>query len=1083
MGGKSQTQTNTSSQSYTPAGLEGLQDIWSKLQSAASQPYQAYTGQMVAGLTPEQQAGIANVNQAGTSAQPYLTNALNTAQAASQPISQNAINSYMSPYTQQVVDATRANFNETNAQDLNRVKGNAIAQGALGGNRRGVAEAETIRQQKLAQDPVIANLYQQGYGQALGAAQADRSAAQAGAGMTGNLANALQTSGIQGGMAQIGAGGVAQQNQQQNLTNAYNQFMQQQSFPYQQAQFLASLGVPTLSAQGGSTIGSGSQTSPGPSPWGQIAGLGATALSMFSDERVKDNIEPVGMTFDGQNIYKYNYKGIPTTQMGLLAQEVEEKHPEAVGSVNGIKTVNYDAATSRYASGGSVSPYEIPEVMGYIPKPISIATSNVGSGSLPSMGGNSNSGSKDSGLPSNDTMKGLMGALKGLGSDMFMPMGGNYDANMLGPAMTGSTGMVVGGLRHGGRVGYADGGSISPFEDRFNDVVSPFAGTTLAAVPVDIPLAAAKFASEKPDDDIPLPQARPQPVTGETPFTAPVTRATPTAGYSDNLGKYGKSIAGIESGGRYDALGPVIDKTGDRAYGKYQVMGANIPEWTKEILGKPLTPEQFLKSPEAQDAVFRGKFGQYANKYGPEGASRAWFAGEGGMNNPMARDQLGTTVADYLRKFMGGLGGGQDAGDESIPPAAMLTQAKEQPKSSLGGWNPFNLSDEARQGLMAAGLGMMASKSPFALTQIGEGGLQGLKNYQELKSSGADRAMKQKQFDLQAQEMARKAQQFAQQFSLSNRNADETKRYHDILDQQRKDALEERKTRSGYIRNADGTMTPIEGGPADPKQIAAVAKARKTGELLPEDTADFLAERVLAGDAKALIGLGRGAQGAENITKIQGLVAKKALERGMNAQDILAKTAEQSGLTAQQRTFGTQVARMAVNSTEAQGAIELGREASKLVPRTNWVPVNRAIQAYQKGTSDPALAKFGAANLAIINTYSRAISPTGVPTVHDKQHAEELLSTAMGPEAYEAVLEQMNKEIEIAHAAPLKAKKEMENIRKSGQNSDAPSAPAAPLQSLTRPKSVPEGSAYSPSRKQWRSPEGVIYNERGERVQ
>jgi len=120
-------------------------------------------------------------------------------------------------------------------------------------------------------------------------------------------------------------------------------------------------------------------------------------------------------------------------------------------------------------------------------------------------------------------------------------------------------------------------------------------------------------------------------------------------------GQYNKAIANIESGGRYDLLGPVT-KTGDRAYGKYQVMGANIGPWTKEVLGQEMTPEQFAASPQAQDAVFNAKFGQYAQKYGPEGAARAWFAGEGGMNDLNRKDQLGTTVGQYAQKFTAGLG-------------------------------------------------------------------------------------------------------------------------------------------------------------------------------------------------------------------------------------------------------------------------------------------------------------------------------------------------------------------------------------------------------------------------------------------
>lgn len=113
-------------------------------------------------------------------------------------------------------------------------------------------------------------------------------------------------------------------------------------------------------------------------------------------------------------------------------------------------------------------------------------------------------------------------------------------------------------------------------------------------------------------------------------------------------------IAGIESGGKYDALGP--ETKGDRAYGKYQVMGANVPAWTKAHLGQEMTPEQFLQNPQAQDAVFKGQFGQYQNKYGPEGAAKAWFAGEGGMNNPNAKDILGTTVQSYADKFNKGMG-------------------------------------------------------------------------------------------------------------------------------------------------------------------------------------------------------------------------------------------------------------------------------------------------------------------------------------------------------------------------------------------------------------------------------------------
>jgi hypothetical protein len=71
--------------------------------------------------------------------------------------------------------------------------------------------------------------------------------------------------------------------------------------------------------------------------------------SMFSDERVKDDIKPIGKLFDGQTVYSYRYKGSFTPQIGLLAQEVEKVAPEAVSEVGGVKMVRYDLATRRAA--------------------------------------------------------------------------------------------------------------------------------------------------------------------------------------------------------------------------------------------------------------------------------------------------------------------------------------------------------------------------------------------------------------------------------------------------------------------------------------------------------------------------------------------------------------------------------------------------------------------------------------------------------------------------------------------------------------------------------------------------------------
>lgn len=123
-------------------------------------------------------------------------------------------------------------------------------------------------------------------------------------------------------------------------------------------------------------------------------------------------------------------------------------------------------------------------------------------------------------------------------------------------------------------------------------------------------------------------------------------------------------IANIESGGNYKAKGPIITNKessyyGDRAYGKYQVMGKNVASWTKEALGKSLTIEQFYNSPEAQEKVFEHKFGSYVKQYGSErNAAKVWFGGAGALTNPNAKDVLGTSVEEYANKFDGGPGAG-----------------------------------------------------------------------------------------------------------------------------------------------------------------------------------------------------------------------------------------------------------------------------------------------------------------------------------------------------------------------------------------------------------------------------------------
>jgi hypothetical protein len=117
-----------------------------------------------------------------------------------------------------------------------------------------------------------------------------------------------------------------------------------------------------------------------------------------------------------------------------------------------------------------------------------------------------------------------------------------------------------------------------------------------------------------------------------------------------------EALAAVESrgSGDYEAVGPEVKKgmyAGDRAYGRYQVMGKNIPSWTKEILGTSMTPEEFIRSPEAQDAVAAYRMNQAKEKHGTwEDAASVWFSGRPLKDAGNASDGY-MTVPGYVHKF------------------------------------------------------------------------------------------------------------------------------------------------------------------------------------------------------------------------------------------------------------------------------------------------------------------------------------------------------------------------------------------------------------------------------------------------
>ena len=86
--------------------------------------------------------------------------------------------------------------------------------------------------------------------------------------------------------------------------------------------------------------GTSQAAGPGGQDWASALGaIGAAAITA-SDIRVKENIVPDGK-WKGHTAYQFNYIGDNVRNRGVMAQEVEQTHPQAVVEIAGIKHVDY----------------------------------------------------------------------------------------------------------------------------------------------------------------------------------------------------------------------------------------------------------------------------------------------------------------------------------------------------------------------------------------------------------------------------------------------------------------------------------------------------------------------------------------------------------------------------------------------------------------------------------------------------------------------------------------------------------------------------------------------------------------------
>ena len=387
----SKGKTTTTQEANVPGYLQDLyKDMSTRGLAAADLPFTPYTGEMVAGFSPDQlQAMQATRGLFGETmgldprqelarlaAAPSPT--ISPVSGAAASILDTDISQYEDPYIQGVIDPALADIQRRQDLEQQRAQDRAIRSGAFGGSRSALIESEATRPFAEEAAQTIAGLRSAGFGQAATMAEADarrrqemakfapelelRARQQQAGLLGGQLGEQYKALGLLGGI-----GGQQQALEQARLQAQRGEFERELGYPAYQLGLLGQAAGGISPAVIGQT-----QTAKKSVGFGDIlgaaAGLGGAAFTggafnkggafapdgMFgglfsSDQRLKTNIKKLGKQ-NGYNIYSWDWnetakelnidKKYPYN-VGVMAQEVKHIPGAVTEDANGYYLVNY----------------------------------------------------------------------------------------------------------------------------------------------------------------------------------------------------------------------------------------------------------------------------------------------------------------------------------------------------------------------------------------------------------------------------------------------------------------------------------------------------------------------------------------------------------------------------------------------------------------------------------------------------------------------------------------------------------------------------------------------------------------------
>lgn len=319
-GGSSSTGTQTQVAELPEWAKPYAKSTLEKGAALSEQPYQTYNAPRIAGFSPMQQQaqqGAANMQTnagtgmgmgiAGAAALGGLNQDYNGMMARSQNFGNRSAAQYMSPYAMNALQPELQEQARQSAMLGQQNNARAVGQGAFGGSRSGLVEAERQRNLGIQQGNTIATGMNTAYNNAMNQFNADQTrnmqaqqmnigqqqfganlglqglnTALQGANQLGALGGQQFQQGMDINKLQSAYGGQQQALQQQGLSQAYQDFLNQQNQPYKQVGFMSDLirGLPL------GQVTSKSIYEPDPNMAQQIGalGMGAYGLSKFMAE-------------------------------------------------------------------------------------------------------------------------------------------------------------------------------------------------------------------------------------------------------------------------------------------------------------------------------------------------------------------------------------------------------------------------------------------------------------------------------------------------------------------------------------------------------------------------------------------------------------------------------------------------------------------------------------------------------------------------------------------------------------------------------------------------------------------------------